>query len=184
MLFEGQHILVAYFSKGGENLVDGKVVDLGAEGNTKKVAELLVKSMGQGDLVEIVPHDPYSLKYAECIYRTRSEKENGARPGINPLGCRLSGYDMVFLCYPNWWGTCPMAVLSFLDYYKDDLKGLPIIPVVTHGGQRSLYSVADIQAEVPDSLIFPSLEIAAAYMEGAEERVTTYLAQMAQGTAL
>lgn len=184
MLFEGQHILVAYFSKGGENLVNGKVVDLGAEGNTKKVAELLAKSMGQGDLMEIKPLVPYSLKYAECVKRTKDEKDANGRPQLDLPAGRIQGYDMVFLCYPNWWGTCPMAILSFLDHYKDDLKGLPIIPVVTHGGQRSLYSVADIQAEVPDSVIFPSLEIAAAYMSGAEERVTTYLEQMTEGTAL
>lgn len=29
----------------------------------------------------------------------------------------MDGYDTVILIYPNWWGTLPQAVMTFLDEY-------------------------------------------------------------------
>ena len=44
----------------------------------------------------------------------------------------LDQYDVVFLGFPNWDGTLPMAVASFLE--ENDFSGKTIIPFVTHKG--------------------------------------------------
>ena len=42
-----KNILIAYFSHGGENLVDDQIVDLGDEGNTKIAAKKLAALLGE-----------------------------------------------------------------------------------------------------------------------------------------
>jgi len=39
-------------------------------------------------------------------------------------------YDLIFLGYPNWWGTMPMPVFTFLEGY--DLAKKTIAPFCTH----------------------------------------------------
>jgi len=29
----------------------------------------------------------------------------------------MDSYDVIYLGYPNWWGTMPMAVFTFLETY-------------------------------------------------------------------
>ena len=45
-------ILIAYFSHGGENLVDDEIKDIGAEGNTSKVAKSLKDALAFLDIQE------------------------------------------------------------------------------------------------------------------------------------
>ena len=44
----------------------------------------------------------------------------------------LCCFDTLIIGFPNWWNTCPMAVLSFLKSYP--LKDKKILPFITHGG--------------------------------------------------
>ena len=44
----------------------------------------------------------------------------------------LDVYDEIYLGYPNYWGTMPMAVYTFLEHY--DLTGKTIHPFCTHEG--------------------------------------------------
>ena len=44
----------------------------------------------------------------------------------------MTSYDVIFVGYPNWWGTMPMPILTFLESY--DLNGKVVIPFCTHGG--------------------------------------------------
>lgn len=44
----------------------------------------------------------------------------------------MDAYDVVYVGFPNWWGTAPMAIWSFLEGY--DLTGKTVIPFCTHGG--------------------------------------------------
>lgn len=44
----------------------------------------------------------------------------------------LDAYDEIYLGYPNYWGTMPMAVYTFLERY--DFTGKTIHPFCTHEG--------------------------------------------------
>ena len=170
-------ILIAYFSHGGENLVDDKIVDLGEEGNTKVASRLLRDALAKkginANLFEIEPLIPYDDSYQATLARSRQEYEDGATPLINDGPNGFEAYDIIFLGYPNWWGTIPAPILSFLRDH--DLAGKTLVPFVTHGGQRFLYSLQAIQAEAPKANLVQGFAIAAPYMDLAPAVIDKYL---------
>ena len=42
----------------------------------------------------------------------------------------IDEYDTIVLAYPNYWGTMPMAVFTFLE--KFDFSGKTILPLCTN----------------------------------------------------
>lgn len=121
-----KNVLVAYFSRTGENYAVGNIT----KGNTRIIAELIAESMG-GKLFEIVPVDEYPMSYEACIDRAKKEQRNGARPAIKD-DMVVEDYDIVFVGYPNWWGDMPMAVYTFIE--KHQWEGKIVIPFCTHEG--------------------------------------------------
>ena len=170
-------VLIAYFSHGGENLVDDQIVDLGENGNTKIAAGLLQKALeGQGiraNLFEIEPLIPYDRSYEGTLARSKQEYEDGAAPLINDGPNGYEAYEVIFLGYPNWWGTLPAPIVSFLRDH--DVAGKTVIPFVTHGGQRFLYSLDAIKKEAPKANIETGFAIAAPYMNAAESVIKEWL---------
>lgn len=63
----------------------------------------------------------------------------------------MGSYEVVFLGYPNWWGTIPMAVCTFLESY--DFAGKTIIPFCTHEGSGLGNSVKDIKKLCKQSMV-------------------------------
>ncbi|MCR5491741.1 MAG: flavodoxin [Bacilli bacterium] len=159
-------ILIAYFSHGGENLVDDEIVDIGPEGNTCKAAKVLAKKLeGIGykpNLFEINTLIPYPHDYDGTNARARQEKEDGALPLIDDGPNNFELYDIVFLGYPNWWGTVPAPINSFLRDH--DTRGKTIVPFVTHGGQMFMYSLDDIASAAPGATIKKGFAVAASYI--------------------
>ena len=111
-----QKVLVAYFSRSG---------------NTRAVADH-IKSLTGGDLFEIQVANPYPEEYHACTEVAKKEKEDNARPALKTKVDNLSSYDVIFVGFPNWWGTMPMPILTFLESY--DLSGKVVIPFCTPGG--------------------------------------------------
>lgn len=172
-----KNILIAYFSHGGENLVDDQIVDLGDRGNTKIAAELLQKALAEkgikSNLFEIEPLIPYDRSYEGTLARSRQEYEDGAAPLLKVGPNSYDAYDLIFLGYPNWWGTLPGPIVSFLRDH--DTAGRTLIPFVTHGGQRFLYSVESIKKEAPKASLLEGFAIAAPYMNQAPYVIADWL---------
>ena len=102
--------LIIYYSRKGENSVNGRIVKL-AKGNTEICAEYIQKAVG-GDLFEVSTTEAYSDDYNECIEQAKQELKRHARPELAAYLDDISGYDHVFVLGPCWWGTYPMAVFS------------------------------------------------------------------------
>lgn len=166
-----KRILIAYFSRNGQNLVNGKQTSL-AEGNTEKIARMIQKRTN-GDLFKIEPAIPYGDDYQTLLNQSKAEKEANARPALKGKVENMADYDVIFLGYPNWWGTCPMPVLSFLENY--DLKGKEIITFCTHEGSRSLYSLSDIQASAPKALVKEGTALNGTYLAAAKPTIDEWL---------
>ena len=170
-------ILISYFSHGGENLVDDEIVDLGNDGNTKIAANVLQKALiARGVLApcfEIKPLMDYPYSYDETVARSHEEHAAGARPLIADGPDNFEEYDIIFVGYPNWWGTCPTPVMTFLDNHN--LKGKTVIPFVTHGGQIFMYSIEEIKREIPSANVIEGFAVAAAYLSSASKVIETYL---------
>ena len=118
-------ILVAYFSRAGENYSVGVI----EKGNTAIVAETIAEQTG-GDLFEIVPVNPYPVGYEEMKAVSTQEKDSGARPEIANTVDNWDDYDVVFLGYPIWYADMPMIVYNFLESY--DFTGKTVIPFNTN----------------------------------------------------
>ena len=123
--------LIAYFSRADENYNVGSI----SEGNTKKVSMAIkaaLKNKGvEAELFEIKPAEKYSADYNECIAKAKKELQAKARPAISE-DTDVSGYDTIYLGYPNWWGDLPMCVYTFLEAH--DWIGKTVIPFCTHEG--------------------------------------------------
>lgn len=133
--------LVAYYSRAQENYFrDGKrYVE---KGNTKKAAELISQMTG-GDLFEIVQTHPYSADYDTCTKQALQDLKGKHRPELAGLPENMAQYDEVYLCYPNYWGTMPMAVYTFLEAL--DWQGKVIHPLCTHEGSGLSSTEKDIR---------------------------------------
>jgi flavodoxin len=138
-----QKILVAYFSWSG---------------NAKALAGQIAAASG-GDLFEIKTVKAYPDTYNACIEVAKQEQNNNARPALSSSSANMGQYDTVFLCYPNWWGTLPMGVFTFLEAY--DFSGKTIYPLVTHGGSRFGRSLEDIKKSCPKAVIGEGLSVSA-----------------------
>jgi flavodoxin len=136
-------ILVAYFSWSG---------------NARTLAGQIAQ-VTDGDLFEIRTVTPYPDNYDECTRVAREEQNRNARPAISGNVANMAQYGTVFLCYPNWWGTLPMAVFTFLEAY--DFSGKTIYPLVTHGGSRFGRSLDDIRRLSPRAVLGDGLDVSA-----------------------
>lgn len=134
------NVLTVYYSRRGENYFSGGVRSID-KGNTEVLAEAIHNAVG-GDLFEIDTVKPYASDYTTCTKEAQEELRLNARPELKTCPASLDAYDTIFLGYPNWWGTCPMAVFSFLERY--DLTGKRIIPFCTNEGSGLGRSESDL----------------------------------------
>ena len=148
-------ILIAYFSRRGMNYQNGNVVNL-LVGNTEIIARKLQKMTG-GDLFEIRTAVDYPRDYMETTRIARNELRTNARPILAEYIENLENYNVIYLGYPNWWGTFPMAVCTFLEYAS--FNGKTIIPFCTHEGGGFGHSETDIRKLCPDAILLPGIAI-------------------------
>lgn len=108
-----------------------------------------------GDLYSLKTVKKYPSDYDETVDLAQEEQDANARPELQEIP-DMSSYDTVFISFPNWWGTYPMAVATFLD--KVDLKGKNVIPVCTHEGSRMGRSQRDLENALPESNVLDGFE--------------------------
>ena len=91
------------------------------------------------------------------IYEAQEELREGIRPRLRSLPQGFDQYDTVFLGFPNWWGTLPMPVVSFLE--QENWRGKRIFPFVTSEGSGFADSLRDLEKYCPGAVIGEGLAI-------------------------
>lgn len=125
---DNKKVLVAYFSRTGEQYSVGNI----KEGNTAIIAKMIAEKTG-ADLFEIkVVNDKYPSGYNTLVEYAKKEKQQNARPEIIGNVENFSEYDTIFIGYPNWWADVPMPVYTFIESY--DFTGKNVVPFCTHEG--------------------------------------------------
>ena len=107
------------------------------------------------------------------VDQAKQEQEDNYRPELATEVENMDSYDVVFIGYPNWWGTMPMPVFSFLEEY--DFSGKIIIPFCTHEGSGLGRSVEDITKICRQSTIQKGLAIRGSSVETAQDDVSEWL---------
>lgn len=140
-------VLIAFYSRRDENYVNGMLKRLEV-GNTEVAAGIIQKLTG-GELFRIEQVQAYSKEYNECIAQAQADQKRDARPELKAYPESMEPYDSIYLGYPNYWGTMPMAVFTFLEHFE--FGGKSIRPFCTHEGSKMGSSVSDIRRLCPDA---------------------------------
>lgn len=162
--------LVVFYSRKGENHMPGGIQVL-EKGNTAYAAEYVAKALG-ADLFEIDTVVPYAENYRQCCAQAVAEKKNNARPAIKNYVEDISGYETIFVCFPNWCGTAPMCVFTFLEHY--DLSGKRIVPLCTNEGSGLANSEADLAVACKGATMLPGLSVRGHQARDSEEEISNW----------
>lgn len=169
--FSEKKCLVAYYSRKGNNYVSGKIVNLPV-GNTKVVGDM-IREMTGGDVFQIDTVKPYPKDYTATTNVAQKELNENVRPELTSHVENMELYDVIFLGYPNWWGTMPMAVCTFLD--ECDFSGKTIVPFCTHEGSGMGRSESDIAKLCPEATLLKGLAVHGSHVSTAKKDVTDWL---------
>ena len=147
--------LIAFFSRADENYFSGAMRYVKV-GNTEIVAGLM-KGLIPADTFKIEMKEPYSPVYMTCIEEAKKDLRANARPELSSLPESIDEYDTIILAYPNYWGTMPMAVFTFLEAF--DFTGKTILPLCTNEGSGMGGSERDIKKTCPGADVKKGLPI-------------------------
>lgn len=161
-------ILIAFYSRRGENYVNGSIRNL-ERGNTEVVVDKLKSLLPEADVFQIDTTYEYAKSYMQCIEEAKREVHDQVRPEVkNPLPS-IDAYDCIILGYPNWWGTMPMVCYTFLESY--DFTGKQIVPFCTNEGSGMGSSVRFIKKLCPTATVDDGVPIHGAEAQTADREV-------------
>ncbi len=146
--------LVAYFSHAGENYVSGSLINL-PRGNAEVLAGFAADACG-ADTFRIERAEAYPAGYNDTVAVAREELAANARPAL-AADFDPSPYENVVLIFPNWCGTMPMAVYTWLEAHS--FAGKNIYPLCTHEGSGLSATESQIAAACPGANVQKGLGV-------------------------
>ena len=165
--------LIAYYSRADENYFAGAMRYVKV-GNTEIVVNGM-KELIEADTFKIEMKDPYSPVYMTCIEEAKRDLRAKARPELVSLPDSIDEYDTIILAYPNYWGTMPMAVYTFLEAF--DFSGKTILPLCTNEGSGMGGSEREIKKTCPGATLKKGLPITGSNAANAKPQVEKWLSE-------
>ena len=165
--------LIVYYSRKGENYWKGTIRDL-PKGNTEIAAEFIQRAVG-GDLFEVETVKEYPKDYYACTDEAQRELREKARPALRAFPENIGQYDTVFVGYPNWWGTMPMPMFTFLEHFR--WAGKRVIPFCTNEGSGMGSSERDLAKVCAGATIARGLSIRGTEVAQAEDKIALWAKQ-------
>ncbi|MFG6324158.1 MAG: flavodoxin [Lachnospiraceae bacterium] len=151
------------------------VVYFSQTGNTETIAGMIAEHTG-GELFHVETVTVYPDEYNDLIEVAKEEQDNDERPGLASAVEDMDRYQTVFIGFPNWWGTMPMAMFTFLESY--DFAGKTVIPFCTHEGSALGRSESDIAALIPEAELQKGLAVRGSNVDSAEDDVVSWLEEL------
>ena len=158
--------LIVYFSRADENYAVGYI----DKGNTEIVAEYVQELTG-ADMFKVEPIVPYAKDYNTCI---QEAKERIGNAPIKETLPDISGYDVIYVMSPIYWGTYAPEVETALSGH--DFTGKKIRVITTHEGSGIANTIKDVKrictgADVSDN----GLAIKGSQAKGSKAKVEAWL---------
>jgi flavodoxin len=167
----GSKVLLAYFSRPGENYYYGGRTEL-AVGNTEVLSGMISRLIGC-DVHCIEPADPYPHDYTETVARNVREQNANARPAVaNPLPL-LAPYDVVLLGSPIWNVRPPTIMATFAESL--DFTGKTVFPFTTYAVSGLGTAARDYAAYCPGATIEEGLAVRGEEVRDADAAVESWL---------
>ncbi|MFJ8885863.1 flavodoxin [Streptomyces sp. NPDC102402] len=164
-------ILLAYFSRPGENYYYGDRTDL-KTGNTEVLARK-IHDLIDCDLYRIEAADPYPHSYDATVQRNVREQNTDARPAIKDRLPDLTGYGTILLASPIWNVRAPMIMTTFTDGL--DFHGKTVHPVTTYAMSGLGTAERDYATSCPGATIAAGLSVQGEKVKDADTEVETWL---------
>ncbi|MFJ3339396.1 flavodoxin [Streptomyces sp. NPDC086766] len=166
-----KRVLLAYFSRPGENYSYGGRTDLKV-GNTEVPANK-IGSRITCDTYRIQAADPYPHDYDATVQRNVREQDTDARPAVNGRLPLLDGYDTILLASPIWNVRAPMIMTTFTEAL--DFRGKTIHPVTTYAMSGLGTTERDYAASCPGATIAEGLAVRGEEVNDADTEVEAWL---------
>lgn len=103
-------------------------------GNTELAAKQLAELTG-AEMFRLIPEQPYTSEDVDWENEqsrcTQEHLNQSMRPSIKPVDIDFSKVKTVFIGFPIWWHEEPAVIRTFLDNYRDQLKGKVLYPFCT-----------------------------------------------------
>ncbi|MBE6488468.1 MAG: flavodoxin [Methanosphaera stadtmanae] len=133
--------LIIYYSRAGQNYVNGDIVDL-KRGNNEIIVDYITE-FTQADTFRVETVNEYPTDYMQTTEVAQEEQRNNARPELKQELDDISDYDIIYIVAPNWWGTLPMAMFTQLE--KLDFTDKIVKTLITHEGSGLGSSMKDVE---------------------------------------
>ena len=146
--------VIVYFSRAGSNWVEDGVKNIEV-GNCELLAKFIQKQTN-ADIFKIEQKKQYTDEYYKATEEAKEDLKNNNFLELKNLP-DVSKYDTIYLGYPIWWSTFPMAIATFLK--NSNLSGKTILPFCSHEGSGIADSAKDLQKYCPNSIIKDCFEI-------------------------
>lgn len=163
--------LIVFYSRADENYVSGVLKNLEI-GNTERAANI-IKEFTDADIFKIEQVKSYSKDYNECIEQAQKDQQTDARPEIKSYPNNIDDYDTIYLGFPNYWSTMPMAVFTFLEHF--DFSNKSIKPFCTHEGSGMGISESDIKKVCPNAMLCKGIAIHGTDVEKSRKAIEGWL---------
>lgn len=165
-------ILIAYFSRSGENYNVGNV----DKGNTEIIADIIKEEIN-AETFKIERVTPYPTNYSETLEEVRNEAVT--RPELAST-IDITSYTHIFLGYPIWNADLPMPVYTFLE--SNDWSSKVVIPFNTHEGSGQASTISTLRSKCDGADVLNGLAIRGSETrnnyEGTKEIVLNWLSSM------
>lgn len=163
--------IVIYFSHAGENFINGISQKIPI-GHTEVLAHKIVNRLNC-PIIQLRESDCYPDSYDETVKRAKSEKKETMHVAYQDLNLNRSKIDTLFLGYPNWWGSYPRVIATFLEDFDTD--GLIIYPFCTHEGSAFGSSLNELKNQCPIADIRSGLPVRGSRVERADVAIGNWL---------
>jgi flavodoxin len=167
----GGRVLLAYFSRAGENYYYGGRKDLDV-GNTEVLAGM-ISALIACDVHRIEAAEPYSDGYDATVKRNAREQDAGTRPAMATPLPSIERYDTVLLASGIWNVRAPMIMTTFAESY--DFTGKTIHPVTTFATSGLGATGRDYASSCPGAVIGDGLAVRGEEVRDAGPDVESWL---------
>lgn len=154
--FTGHKVGVVYFT-----LLHNRLFEAGDPYQDREFgeAEYLARAVAYqtgGELIEINTVDKYPADYDTIVAQAREEQRKNYHPPLVSTP-DLSSYDVLFIGFPNWWSSYPMAFATLFE--SQSFEGKAIIPFCTHAGSRLGRVIPDMKKALPGATVYDGFEM-------------------------
>lgn len=143
-------------------------------GNTRTVAEQIHSRVG-GELFQVHTSHSYPEAYRATTEQARRELDINFRPILTTQVPDMEAYTTVFIGYPNWWGTLPTALFTFLESYS--FAGKTLVPFCTHEGTGLGRGPADVARLCPGATVLEGFAVRGGSAASAQGSVDRWLSK-------